>query len=57
MPHLMFYIPLTDPKVWGAGLAGSPVLLNTQFNGAPEPITEFMIPVGMWSDGSAAPKQ
>ncbi len=55
LPHLMFYIPLTDPKVWGAGLPGSPVLLNPQFGGAPEPITELMIPVGHWSDGTAAP--
>jgi hypothetical protein len=57
MPHLMFYIPLTDSKVWGANLDGSPVLLNPQFNGKPEPITEFMIPVGTWSDGTAAPMQ
>src|SRR5580698_6978147 len=56
LPHLMFYIPLTDPKVWGADLPGSPVMLNPQFSGAPEPITEFMIPVGHWSDGTAAPK-
>ena len=53
LPHLMFYIPLTDPKIWGADLPGSPVLLNPQFQGAPEPITEFMIPVGQWSDGAA----
>lgn len=57
VPHLMFYIPLTDAKVWGADLAGSPVMQNPQFNGAPEPITEFMIPVATWSDGTSAPKQ
>jgi hypothetical protein len=56
LPHLMFYIPLTDPKVWGADLPGSPVMLNPQFQGAPEPITEFMIPVRNWSDGAAAPR-
>lgn len=55
VPHLMFYIPLTDAMTWGAGVPGSPVLLNPQFNGAPEPVTEFMIPVSMWSDGTAAP--
>jgi hypothetical protein len=55
VPHLMFYIPLTDPKSWGADLPGSPVMLNPQFQGAPEPITEFMIPVLRWSDGTAAP--
>jgi hypothetical protein len=56
-PHLMFYVPLTDPKSWGADLPGTPVMLNPQFQGAPEPITEFMIPVPTWSDGTAAPKE
>jgi hypothetical protein len=56
VPHLMFYIPLSSSTVWGADLTGSPVMLNPQFNGAPEPITEFMIPVSTWSDGTAAPK-
>ncbi len=56
IPHLMFYVPLTDPKSWGADLPGTPVMLNPQFQGAPEPITEFMIPVPTWSDGTAAPK-
>jgi hypothetical protein len=55
VPHLMFYVPLTDPKAWGADLPGSPVMLNPQFQGAPEPVTEFMIPVLKWSDGTAAP--
>jgi hypothetical protein len=51
-PHLMFYVPLTDSMTWGAGMPGSPVLLNQHFNGAPEPVTEFMIPVPKWSDGT-----
>ncbi|HTU51316.1 MAG TPA: hypothetical protein VMF56_12015 [Acidobacteriaceae bacterium] len=50
--HLMFYVPLTKPSSWGADLPGSPVLLNPQFRGAPEPITEFMVPVLEWSDGT-----
>ena len=54
VPHLMFYVPLTDAMTWGAGAPGSPVLLNPQFNGAPEPVTEFMIPVSEWSDGTPA---
>jgi hypothetical protein len=54
VPHLMFYVPLTDPKSWGADLPGSPVMLNPQFQGAPEPITEYMIPVRNWSDGTPA---
>jgi hypothetical protein len=55
VPHLMFYFPLTDKASWGADLPDSPVTLNPQFQGGPEPITEFVIPVGKWSDGTAAP--
>ena len=55
VPHLMFYFPLTDKSSWGADLPDSPVTLNPQFQGGPEPITEFVIPVGKWSDGTAAP--
>jgi len=54
VPHLMFYVPLTNAMTWGAGVPGSPVLLNLQFNGAPEPVTEFMVPVSRWSDGTPA---
>jgi hypothetical protein len=52
--HLMFYVPVTDAMTWGADMAGSPVLLNPHFNGAPEPVTEFMVPVSEWSDGTPA---
>jgi hypothetical protein len=55
VPHLMFYLTQTDGSVWGADLLGSPVLLSSQFQGAPEPLTVFMIPVATWSDGTAAP--
>jgi hypothetical protein len=55
VPHLMFYFPLTDKSSWGADLPGSPVTLNPQFRDGPEPITEFVIPVGKWSDGTTAP--
>jgi hypothetical protein len=55
MAHLMFYTPLMDGTAWGADLPKSPVMLNPQFRGAPEPIDVFMVPVGRWSDGSAAP--
>lgn len=54
VPHLMFYVPLKDATTWGAGEPGSPVLVNPHFNGAPEPVTEFMIPVSEWSDGTPA---
>jgi len=55
MAHLMFYTPLMDGATWGADLPKSPVMLNPQFRGAPEPIDVFMVPVGRWSDESAAP--
>ena len=53
MAHLMFYTPLMDGAVWGADLPRSPVMLNPQFSGAPEPINVFMVPAGWWSDGTA----
>jgi hypothetical protein len=43
IPHLMFYVPQKDTSTWGADLAGSPIMLNPQFQGAPEPLTVFMI--------------
>ncbi len=55
MAHLMFYTPLMDGVVWGADLSKSPVMLNPQFNGAPETIDVFMVPAGSWSDGTADP--
>ena len=50
----MIYTPLMDSAVWGADLPHSPVMLNPQFHGDPEPFDVFMIPVGRWSDGTAA---
>jgi hypothetical protein len=55
MAHLMFYTTLMDGAVWGADLPHSPVMLNPQFSGAPEPIDVFMVPAGWWSDGTADP--
>jgi hypothetical protein len=52
--HLMFYAPPLDGKAWGADLTNSPVMLNPQFKGV-QPIDVFIVPVGRWSDGSAAP--
>jgi hypothetical protein len=54
-PHLMFYVPLKDAKTWGAGEDDSPILINPHFNGAPEPVTEFIVVVSEWSDGTPAP--
>jgi len=53
--HLMFYTPLMDSAVWGANLPKSPVYLNPQFEGQPEPIDVFMVLTGAWSDGTPAP--
>jgi hypothetical protein len=51
-PHLMFFVPLTDPAAWGADLPGSPVL-SDQAN--LDRLTVFMVPVSQWSDGTEAP--
>jgi hypothetical protein len=53
MAHLMFYTPLMNGAVWGAGLPKSPVMLNPQFS--LEGIDVFMVLTGMWSDGTTAP--
>jgi hypothetical protein len=55
MAHLMFYTPLMDGAVWGADLSKSPVMLNPQFRGVPDPVDVFMIPAGWWSDGTPDP--
>jgi hypothetical protein len=54
LAHLMFYTSLLDGAVWGADLPKSPVMLIPQFKGA-QPIDVFIVPVGRWSDGTAAP--
>jgi len=55
MSHLMIYAPLTDAASWGADMPKSPVMFGGLFQGTPEPITVFLVPVGKWSDGSPAP--
>jgi hypothetical protein len=50
-PHLMFFLPLTDPVAWGAGLKGSPMMGTKDPEGR---LTIFMITVGKWSDGTDA---
>jgi len=52
LPHLMFFTPETDSKVWGADLPGSPIIT---FQNPEEHLTVFLIPVRRWSDGSPAP--
>jgi hypothetical protein len=54
-PHLMFYSARSDGADWGADVPGSPVLLNPQFQGAPEPLATFIVRVADWSDGTPEP--
>jgi hypothetical protein len=49
-PHLMFFVSQADPATWGAGLPGSPIFA---FNDTWEHLTVFLIPVRVWSDGTA----
>jgi len=49
-PHLMFFLPLTDPAVWGAGPPGAPVL---GVKSTLDRLTLFLVPIGQWSDGTA----
>jgi hypothetical protein len=49
----MIFAPLVDPVSWGADLPGSPVL---SFTDRYSRISVFLIPVGHWSDGTAAPE-
>lgn len=58
-PHLMFHVPQADGAnvgaSWGADLPASPVVFDGTHTLWPEPQTVFMVPVGSWSDGTAAP--
>lgn len=54
LAHIMIYTPHSDPATWGDGVPNSPVMLNPQFKDA-EPIDVWVISVGKWSDGTAAP--
>jgi hypothetical protein len=49
-PHLMFFLPLTDPAAWGADLPGSPILGDKD---TLDRMTVLLIPVANWSDGVA----
>jgi hypothetical protein len=51
-PHLMFFVPQPDAVTWGADLPGSPILASED---TLDRLTVFLIPVGKWSDGTAAP--
>jgi hypothetical protein len=49
-PHLMFFVPQSEAKTWGANLQGSPILAADD---PQDRLTIFMIPVTKWSDGTA----
>jgi hypothetical protein len=47
--HLMFFYSDTDPAIWGANLPGSPVMAVAD---PTEHLTQFVIPVAHWADGT-----
>ena len=49
-PHVMFFLPSTDAKVWGANVLGSPFFAGEDIPGR---LTKFLLPVQKWSDGTA----
>ena len=51
-PHLMFFVPTTNPEAWGANLPGSPLLAGKN---STEQLTVFLLPVEKWSDGTPGP--
>jgi len=51
-PHVMFFAPISEPALWGAGSPGSPVI---GFEDKEDHYTLFLIPVTKWSDGTTAP--
>lgn len=51
-PHVMFFVPEADAATWGANLPGAPILGATVTE---DRLTVFLIPIGEWSDGTAAP--
>jgi hypothetical protein len=52
--HLMFFYSDTDPAIWGANLPGSPVV---GMSDPVEHLTQFVIPVQRWSDGTEIAKR
>jgi hypothetical protein len=48
-PHLMFFVPHTDAKTWGANLPDSPVIA---LEDTLDRLTVFLVPVSTWSDGT-----
>lgn len=61
-PHLMFFIPIADASVWGAGVPDSPVgagpywsfKAQASLEAGLAPINIFTVSVRNWSDGAPA---
>lgn len=51
-PHLMFFYSDADPAIWGANLPDSPVFAVAD---PMEHLTQFVIPIQKWSDGTEGP--
>jgi hypothetical protein len=57
LSHLMFELPRIDGAAWGTDLVGSPShfpdspIAAVSFD--PAPMTEFIVPVNTWSDGTS----
>jgi len=49
--HLMFFYSDTDSAIWGANLPGSPIIAIVD---PVEHLTQFVIPVQRWADGTEA---
>jgi len=49
--HLMFFYSDTDSAIWGANLPGSPIIAIAD---PVEHLTQFVIPVQRWADGTEA---
>ncbi len=49
-PHLMFFVPQADAKLWSANSPGSPILADED---ASDRLTVLLVPVAKWSDGTA----
>jgi hypothetical protein len=47
--HLMFFYTDVDPAIWGANQPGSPIIAVAD---PVEHLTQFVIPVQHWSDGT-----
>ena len=54
LPHLMFFVSSDQAKTWGAGLAGSPIIVGETGDDTLESAV-LLIPVRRWSDGTPGP--